>query len=165
MLSTSRVIQRTSGTDGPEALSMTLVSYLDYFSLASALSSHLSEMWNLTFGKGFGFVSCFWVRGHQAFGNEGKTEEKELCWKTGKNIALLAVQQPWGDLLVTRGLPWVLWGGRGQAGNNKVILWHQNPSLPRTICLSVHALHRRWGHGSWLPSPSFFVIISLRETL
>lgn len=36
MLSTSRVIQRTSGTDGPEALSMTLVSYLDYFLLVSA---------------------------------------------------------------------------------------------------------------------------------
>lgn len=33
MLSTSRVIQRTSGTDGLEALSMTLVSYLDYFYL------------------------------------------------------------------------------------------------------------------------------------
>lgn len=44
MLSTSRVIQNTSGTDGLETQSMTLVSSSDYFSLASAFSSHLSEM-------------------------------------------------------------------------------------------------------------------------
>lgn len=44
MLSTSPVIQKTSGTDGPETLSMKLVSYLDYFLPASASSSHLSEM-------------------------------------------------------------------------------------------------------------------------
>lgn len=44
MPSTSQVIQNTSGTDGLGTLSMTLVSSLDYFSLAVAFSSHLSEM-------------------------------------------------------------------------------------------------------------------------
>lgn len=155
MLSTSRVIQRTSGTDGPEALSMTLVSYLGYFLLASALSSHLSELWNLTFGKGFGFVYCFSVRGHQAFGNERKPGEKQLCWKTGKNIVLLTMQHPWGVLLVTRGLSWVLWGGRGQTGNNMMMLWLWNPPLPRIVCMLMCALHHKWGRGGLAAQPLF----------
>lgn len=121
MLSTSQVIQNISGTDGLETLSMTLVSPLDYFSLVSAFYSHLPEMWNLTFGKGFLFMSYFWLREHQALENEGKAGDQQLWCKTGKNIMLLTVQHPWGVLLVTRGLPEPL--GQGETRQGRARWW------------------------------------------
>lgn len=148
MLSTSQVIQNTSGTDGLETLSVTLVSSLAYFSLASAFSSHLSEMWNVTFGKGFVFVSYFWLRGHQALENEGKAGDKQLCCKTGKNImllvVLLTVQHPWGVLLVTRGLPEPL--GRERPDREQQ---GDDVTLKPTAQNILHALSHRWGWGPW----------------
>lgn len=125
MLSTSQDIQNASGTDGLGTLGTTLVSSLDYFSLAFAFSSHLSEMWNLTFGKGFVFVSYFWLMGHQALKNEGKAGDQLLFCKTGKNIVLLivllTVQHAWGILLVMRGLPDPC--GEGEARQGRTRWW------------------------------------------
>lgn len=152
MLSTSQDIQNTSGTDGLGTVSMTLVSSLDYFPLAFAFSSHLFEMWNLTFGKRFVFVSYFWYMGHQALENEGKAGEQLLCCKTGKKhcdaYCAAHCATSLGSFVSHERVTRALWRGRGQTGKNKVMVWHWNP-LPRTLCMATCALSHRWGWEPW----------------
>lgn len=112
-------------------------------------------MWNLTFGKGFLFMSYFWLREHQALENEGKAGDQQLWCKTGKNIMLLTVQHPWGVLLVTRGLPEPL--GQGETRQGRARWWCDT----ETHCPEHSAVHSvTHGAGSY---GGLIVIIVRRE--